>query len=111
MSFVRPTPNNPPKYHPHHRPNVECATAKSKKQRRLALKRQRQQEARLLASGDLAALVPKVPLQKQTVNLPSAEPGNLTQAVEAAEAREELRRAMRKERRAGIRESNYLKSM
>jgi hypothetical protein len=86
-------------------------TAKSKKQRRLALKRQRLQEARLLASGDLAALVPKIPLQKQTVNLPSAETGNLGQAVEAADKREELRRAMRKERRAKIKESNYLKAM
>lgn len=86
-------------------------TAKSKKQRRLALKRQRQQEARLLASGDLEALVPKVPLQKQSVNLPGAETGNLAQAVEAVEKREELRRAMRKERRAKIKESNYLKAM
>jgi large subunit ribosomal protein L54 len=86
-------------------------TAKSKKQRRLALKRQRLQEARLLASGDLAALVPKIPLQKQTVNLPAAETGNLGQAVEAADKREELRRAMRKERRSKIKESNYLKAM
>ncbi|KAK4237031.1 mitochondrial ribosomal protein L37-domain-containing protein [Achaetomium macrosporum] len=85
--------------------------SKSKKQRRLALKRQRQQEAKLLASGDLEALVPKVPLQKQSVNLPSAEPGNLEQAIEAVEKREELRRAMRKERRAKIKESNYLKAM
>jgi large subunit ribosomal protein L54 len=85
--------------------------AKSKKQRRLALKRQRQQEARLLASGDLEALVPKVPLQKQSVNLPAAEPNNLEEAIEAVEKREELRRAMRKERRAKIKESNYLKAM
>lgn len=55
--------------------------------------------------------MPKIPLQKQTVNLPSAEPGNLGQAVEAAEKREDLRRAMRKERRAKIKESNYLKAM
>lgn len=86
-------------------------TAKSKKQRRLALKRQRLTEARLLASGDLEALVPKVPLQKQTLNLPAAEPGNLREAVEAVEKREELRRAMRKERRAKIKETNYLKAM
>ncbi|KAK4101644.1 hypothetical protein N658DRAFT_523742 [Parathielavia hyrcaniae] len=85
--------------------------SKSKKQRRLALKRQRQQEAKLLASGDLAALVPKIPLQKQTVNLPGAEPGNLAQAVEAVDKREELRQAMRKERRAKIKETNYLKAM
>lgn len=86
-------------------------TAKSKKQRRLALKRKRVQEARLLASGDLEALVPKIPLQKQTINLPGAEPGNVGQAVAAVDKREELRRAMRKERRAGIKESNYLKAM
>ncbi|KAH6845265.1 mitochondrial ribosomal protein L37-domain-containing protein [Chaetomium sp. MPI-CAGE-AT-0009] len=85
--------------------------SKSKKQRRAALKRKRVQEARLLASGDLEALVPKVPLQKQTINLPGAEPGNVGQAVEAVEKREELRKAMRKERRAGIKESNYLKAM
>lgn len=104
----------PPKYPPPHpaaNQSVCVPPAKSKKQRRLALKRQRQQEERLLASGDLSALAPKVPLQKQTINLPGAEPGNLAQAVEAADARDELRRAMRKERRAGIRESNYLKSM
>ncbi|KAK4128160.1 hypothetical protein N657DRAFT_629321 [Parathielavia appendiculata] len=85
--------------------------SKSKKQRRLALKRQRQQEAKILASGDLAALVPKIPLQKQTVNLPGAEPGNLEQAIEAVDKREELRKAMRKERRAKIKEANYLKAM
>ncbi|EAQ92602.1 hypothetical protein CHGG_00837 [Chaetomium globosum CBS 148.51] len=85
--------------------------SKSKKQRRLALKRKRVQEARLLASGDLEALVPKIPLQKQTINLPGAEPGNVGQAVAAVDKREELRRAMRKERRAGIKESNYLKAM
>lgn len=85
--------------------------AKSKKQRRLALKQQRLQEAKLLESGDLAALVPKIPLQKQTVNLPAAETGDVGQAIEAVGKREELRRAMRKERRAGIKESNYLKGM
>ncbi|KAL2199836.1 mitochondrial ribosomal protein L37-domain-containing protein [Corynascus similis CBS 632.67] len=85
--------------------------SKSKKQRRLALKRQRQQEARILASGDLEALVPKIPLQKQTVNLPAAEPGDVAQAIEAVDRREELRKAMRKERRAKIKESNYLKAM
>ncbi|KAK4044503.1 mitochondrial ribosomal protein L37-domain-containing protein [Parachaetomium inaequale] len=85
--------------------------SKSKKQRRLALKRQRLQEARLLASGDLEALVPKIPLQKQTVNLPAAAVGDLGQALEAVDKREELRQAMRKERRAKIKEANYLKAM
>ncbi|KAL2017562.1 hypothetical protein VTK56DRAFT_1996 [Thermocarpiscus australiensis] len=85
--------------------------SKSKKQRRLALKRQRQQEARLLASGDLEALAPKIPLQKQSVNLPGDRADDLQSAVEAFESREELRKAMRKERRAKIKESNYLKAM
>ncbi|KAK4141887.1 mitochondrial ribosomal protein L37-domain-containing protein [Dichotomopilus funicola] len=85
--------------------------SKSKKQRRLALKRQRLHEARLLASGDLEALAPKIPLQKQTINLPAAEPGNLQQAIEAVDKREELRKAMRRERRAKIKETNFLKAM
>ncbi|KAK4132592.1 hypothetical protein BT67DRAFT_385049 [Trichocladium antarcticum] len=89
--------------------------SKSKKQRRLALKRSRAQEARLLASGDLEALVPKIPLQKQTVNLSAAaaEGGgdDLGEAVRAVDQREELRKAMRKERRAKIKETNYLKTM
>ncbi|KAL2256909.1 hypothetical protein VTK26DRAFT_950 [Humicola hyalothermophila] len=91
--------------------------SKSKKQRRLALKRQRQHEARLLASGDLEALAPKVPLHKQSINLSGGGdgggkgPGDLSEALAAADKREELRRAMRKERRAKIKESNYLKSM
>ena len=55
--------------------------------------------------------MPKIPLQKQTVNLPAAEVGNLGQALEAVEKREELRQAMRKERRAKIKEANYLKGM
>ncbi|KAL2122742.1 hypothetical protein VTJ04DRAFT_3197 [Mycothermus thermophilus] len=86
--------------------------SKSKKQRRLAAKRQRALEARMLATGDLEALVPKVPLQKQSVNLPAPEkPGDVQQALTAHDAREELRKAMRKERRAKIKESNYLKAM
>lgn len=55
--------------------------------------------------------MPKVPLQKQSVNLPAAEGGSLEEALAAADTREELRRAMRKERRAKIKESNYLKAM
>jgi large subunit ribosomal protein L54 len=57
--------------------------------------------------------VPKIPLQKQTVNLSPAEGGgkNLQEAVEAVDKREELRKAMRKERRAKIKETNYLKTM
>lgn len=114
-SSVRsPCPIPSPSPHPLPKPSTNLAskqTAKSKKQRRLALKRQRQLEAKLLASGDLEALVPKVPLHKQTVNLPAAEGGTLREALEAVDRREELRKAMRKERRAKIKESNYLKTM
>lgn len=86
-------------------------TAKSKKQRRLAAKRQRLMEAKARESGNLDALIPKIPVQKQSINLPGTAGGDVVDAVEAAEAREALRKAMRKERRAGIKESNYLKSM
>ncbi|RYP25280.1 hypothetical protein DL767_008458 [Monosporascus sp. MG133] len=85
--------------------------SKSKKQRRLAAKRQRALEARLLAEGNLEALAPKIPLQQQSVNLPANEAGTAEGAMAASAAREELRRAMRRERKAKIKESNYLKSM
>ncbi|KAH9909311.1 mitochondrial ribosomal protein L37-domain-containing protein [Xylariomycetidae sp. FL2044] len=85
--------------------------SKSKKQRRIAAKRQRILEAKLLAAGNLEALAPKVPLQQQTINLPSNEEGTLAGAMAAVDAREALRRAARKERKAKIKESNYLKSM
>lgn len=85
--------------------------SKSKKQRRLAAKRQRALEARLLAEGNLEALAPKIPLQHQSINLPSNEEGTTEGAIAAQKARENLRKAMRKERKAKIKESNYLKSM
>ncbi|ROV94628.1 hypothetical protein VPNG_09210 [Cytospora leucostoma] len=85
--------------------------SKSKKQRRLAAKRQRELEAKILATGDLAALAPKIPLQQQSINLPGAEGGTVQEALAAAEKREDLRKAMRKERKAKIKEANYLKSM
>ncbi|KAI2635487.1 mitochondrial ribosomal protein L37-domain-containing protein [Xylaria nigripes] len=85
--------------------------SKSKKQRRIAAKRQRVLEAKLLAEGNLEALAPKIPLQQQTINLPGNETGTIKGAVEAQGAREDLRRAMRRERRATIKETNYLKSM
>ncbi|KAI1862286.1 hypothetical protein JX265_005567 [Neoarthrinium moseri] len=91
--------------------DAEAEFSKSKKQRRLAAKRQRALEARLLAEGNLEALAPKIPLQQQSINLPGNDEGTPEGARAAAEAREELRRAMRKERRAKIKESNYLKSM
>ncbi|KAI1390128.1 mitochondrial ribosomal protein L37-domain-containing protein [Hypoxylon trugodes] len=85
--------------------------SKSRKQRRLAAKRQRATEARLLAEGNLEALAPKIPLQQQSINLPSNEEGTVEGAIAAAKAREELRAAMRRERKAKIKETNYLKSM
>jgi large subunit ribosomal protein L54 len=90
---------------------VTNPTAKSKKQRRLAAKRQRALEARLLAEGNLEALAPKIPLQQQSINLPGNEDGTPEGALVAVAAREELRKAMRKERKAKIKEANYLKSM
>ena len=86
-------------------------TAKSKKLRRKAAKAQRKLEARLLASGDLAALQPKIPLTKQSIDLPGNEEGTLDGALEAARNRGELRSAMRGERRAKIKETNYLRAM
>jgi len=46
----------------------------------------------------------KVPFQQQSVDLP-------TEGEEALEQRADLRKAMRKERRAKIKEGNYLKGM
>jgi large subunit ribosomal protein L54 len=86
-------------------------TAKSAKQRKLAAKKQKALEARLLAEGNLEALAPKVPLQQQSINLPGRENASVQENIEAAAKREELRRAMRKERKAKIKEDNYLKSM
>ncbi|KAI1202055.1 mitochondrial ribosomal protein L37-domain-containing protein [Nemania serpens] len=85
--------------------------SKSKKQRRAAAKRQRSLEAKLLAEGNLEALAPKIPLHHQTINLPANDAGTTEGAVAAVDAREELRRSMRRERKAKIKESNYLKSM
>jgi len=77
----------------------------------VAAKRQRKLEARLIASGDTEALAPKIPLQQQTIDLPSNEEGSGIGALEAAVAREELTKAMRGERRAKIKERNFLKGM
>lgn len=91
--------------------NKPSFVAKSKKQRKLAAKRQKALEAKLLAEGNLEALAPKVPLQQQSINLPGEQNGDVLDNIAAADKREELRKAMRKERRATIKESNYLKSM
>ncbi len=88
--------------------------AKSKKQRRLALKRRRELEAQVMATGDVASLAPKIPLQHQSVNLPGVgvdAANDLEGVLEAAAARKDLRKALRRERLAKIKERNYLQSM
>jgi large subunit ribosomal protein L54 len=77
----------------------------------VAAKRQRKLEARLLASGDTEALAPKIPLQQQTIDLPANEEGSVQGSLNAVDVREELRHAMRRERRAKIKETNFLKGM
>jgi large subunit ribosomal protein L54 len=59
----------------------------------------------------LSALIPKIPLQQQTIDLPSNQDGTVQGAVEAVGARGDLKKAMRRERRSKIKENNYLKSM
>ncbi|KAH6997893.1 mitochondrial ribosomal protein L37-domain-containing protein [Ilyonectria sp. MPI-CAGE-AT-0026] len=85
--------------------------SKSKKQRKLAAKRQKTMEAQALASGNLDALAPKIPLQHQSVNITGDENSTVEHNIEAAQKREQLKKAMRKERKAKIKEANYLKSM
>ena len=55
-------------------------------------------------------MIPKVPLYEQTIDLPAGD-GTLEGAVQAAEARDELTKAMRNKRRAAIKEANFLKAM
>ncbi|KAL2879920.1 hypothetical protein SGCOL_004639 [Colletotrichum sp. CLE4] len=85
--------------------------SKSKKQRKAAAKKQKALEAKVLASGDVEALAPKVPLPQQSINLPGEKGGDVEHNLEAATKRDELRKAMRKDRKAKIKEANYLKSM
>ncbi|EAT88394.1 hypothetical protein HBH56_166900 [Parastagonospora nodorum] len=79
--------------------------SKSKKQRRVAAKRLRKEQAM-----NPEMLVPKVPVYEQTVDLPAGD-GSLGGAVDAARARAELTKAMRDKRRAEIKEKNFLKAM
>ncbi|OAL07340.1 hypothetical protein IQ06DRAFT_322318 [Phaeosphaeriaceae sp. SRC1lsM3a] len=79
--------------------------SKSKKQRRLAAKRLRKEQAM-----NPGMMEPKVPLYEQTVDLPAGD-GSLEGAVKAQEARGELTKAMRNKRRADIKEKNFLKAM
>ncbi|KAF4123395.1 large subunit ribosomal protein L54 [Geosmithia morbida] len=85
--------------------------SKSKKQRKLAGKRKRAHDAKLLAEGDLEALEPKIPIQEQSINLPGNENGSVQDNIDASQARQALKRAMRIERKAKIKEANYLQSM
>lgn len=55
-------------------------------------------------------LVPKVPIYEQTIDLPAGD-GTVAGAVQAADARGELTKAMRNKRRAAIKEANFLKAM
>ncbi|KAG9949303.1 hypothetical protein KCU85_g4413, partial [Aureobasidium melanogenum] len=79
--------------------------SKSKKQRRMAAKALRKQQ---LLNPE--ALAPKIPLHEQTIDLPAGD-GTLQGAIEAMEARDALTKAMRKNRRAKIKEANFLKAM
>jgi len=94
-----------------HRALTVAGTAKSKKQRRRAAKKKRQLQEKLLAAGDLEALAPKIPLQKQTIDLPGAPGGTAEESVLAEAKRRELRQAMRTERKLKIKENNFLGSM
>ncbi|KAJ8061964.1 hypothetical protein OCU04_009747 [Sclerotinia nivalis] len=78
--------------------------SKSKKLRRAAAKARRKAEERALLSGDTSLLEVKIPFQQQSIDLAIS-------GEEAIEQRAELVRAMRKERRAKIKEGNYLKGM
>lgn len=84
---------------------ADNSTAKSKKQRRLAAKRLRKEQAM-----NPEMMVPKVPIYEQTIDLPVGD-GSAEGAVKAASAREELTKAMRNKRRATIKEANFLKAM
>ncbi|PSS25338.1 hypothetical protein M430DRAFT_47813 [Amorphotheca resinae ATCC 22711] len=83
--------------------------SKSKKLRRKAAKRQRKLEEKLRLSGEV--IEEKIPVTRQSIDLPANETGTVEGAMEAGRAREELRINMRKERRSSIKEKNFLKSM
>ncbi|KAK5174116.1 uncharacterized protein LTR77_001196 [Saxophila tyrrhenica] len=79
--------------------------AKSKKQRRRAAKALRRQQ---LLNPDM--MEPKVPLYEQSIDLPAGD-GSLEGNKSALDARGELTHAMRQQRRAKIKEGNFLKAM
>lgn len=55
-------------------------------------------------------MAPKIAIYEQTIDLPAGD-GSLAGAVRAADARDELTKAMRNKRRASIKEANFLKAM
>ena len=55
-------------------------------------------------------LQPKIPLYEQSIDLPAGD-GTLHGAIEAGGARQELTKAMRENRRAKIKEANFLKAL
>lgn len=65
----------------------------------------------MLLSGNIEALAPKVPITKQSIDLPSNEENTTVGALKAVGSREEIRKALRNERRKDIKQKNYLKSM
>lgn len=79
--------------------------AKTRKQRRNAAK-----AARKAALKNPDANIPKIPLEEQTIDLPSGD-GTIEGAIQAIKARDDLTSAMRQARRKTIKESNFLKSM
>lgn len=78
--------------------------AKSKKLRRQAAKARRKAAERALLSGDTSMFETQIPIQQQSIDLSM-------NGQEAFEQRADLKKAMRKERRANIKEGNYLKGM
>ncbi|XMA17544.1 hypothetical protein WAI453_010335 [Rhynchosporium graminicola] len=91
-------------------PSSRDTLTKSAKLRRAAAKRARKLEAARLASGQ-AAPEARIPLTQQSIDLPSNAENTTEGALHAEGKREELRGAMRKERRKGIKEANFLKGM
>ncbi|MCJ1280864.1 hypothetical protein MMC26_000181 [Xylographa opegraphella] len=79
--------------------------SKSKKERRKAAR-----AALKAASANPESLVRKVPIEHQSIDLPAGD-GTIAGALEAVQAREELRDAMRIGRRKKIKEGNFLKAM
>jgi large subunit ribosomal protein L54 len=52
----------------------------------------------------------RIPVHEQTIDLPSGD-GTLKGALAASQARNKLTKAMRENRRAKIKEANFLKAM